>query len=159
MPNVGPTHPNVCRFICHEPCADYTVSLRGLEGQERKNQLLLCHERGANRLLDLCFANGGVYIKVAQHIGQLDHMLPSEYVTKMREHALDKVRFPNLHISFSARRAVCRSLNTRVSLNRPCLGTKLFDIQSNTFQQNLLSVRLQTIPNSRNIQHSTVENY
>src|SRR5690348_16108558 len=37
---------------------DYKLSLRpGLEGNERKQVLHECHQRGADRLLQLCFAN------------------------------------------------------------------------------------------------------
>lgn len=42
------------------------------------------HKIGAEKLLDLCKANKGVYIKVGQHIGALDYLLPTEYVTKLR---------------------------------------------------------------------------
>ncbi|KAM3964897.1 aarF domain containing kinase 1 [Aphomia sociella] len=42
------------------------------------------HQIGAEKLLELCKANKGVYIKVGQHIGALDYLLPNEYVTTMR---------------------------------------------------------------------------
>ncbi|KAJ8687845.1 hypothetical protein QAD02_023640 [Eretmocerus hayati] len=42
------------------------------------------HSFGAKKLLQLCCANKGVYIKVGQHIGALDYLLPKEYVTTMR---------------------------------------------------------------------------
>ncbi|XP_043476924.1 aarF domain-containing kinase 1 [Leptopilina heterotoma] len=42
------------------------------------------HKFGAQKLLELCCANKGVYIKVGQHIGALDYLLPQEYVTKLR---------------------------------------------------------------------------
>ncbi|XP_029048676.1 aarF domain-containing kinase 1 [Osmia bicornis bicornis] len=42
------------------------------------------HKYGAEKLLELCCANKGVYIKVGQHIGALDYLLPSEYVHTMR---------------------------------------------------------------------------
>ena len=51
--------------------ADYKVSLRGKAGEDRAAALEGCHERGAHRLMKLCFANGGIYIKLGQHIGQL----------------------------------------------------------------------------------------
>ena len=38
------------------------------------------HARNARRLLDLCRANGGVYVKVGQHLANLDLLLPAEYV-------------------------------------------------------------------------------
>lgn len=42
------------------------------------------HKYGAKKLLELCCANKGVYIKVGQHIGALDYLLPQEYVQTMR---------------------------------------------------------------------------
>jgi aarF domain-containing kinase len=33
---------------------------------------------------DLCFKNGGLYVKFGQHVAQLDHILPREYVEVMR---------------------------------------------------------------------------
>ena len=47
------------------------MTLRGLEGEEREEAKRGCHQRGANRLLDVCFRNGGIYIKLGQHIGML----------------------------------------------------------------------------------------
>lgn len=38
------------------------------------------HQRNAFRLLDLCRNNGGVYIKVGQHLANLDLLLPEEYI-------------------------------------------------------------------------------
>ncbi len=38
------------------------------------------HQRNANRLLQLCRTNGGVYIKVGQHLANLDLLLPDEYL-------------------------------------------------------------------------------
>jgi len=70
---------------------DYKKCLSSkLEGEERQKELSACHERGAERLLQLCFANGGVYTKLGQHIGQLDHLLPEEYVLTMRNNLLDR---------------------------------------------------------------------
>lgn len=42
------------------------------------------HKYGAQKLLELCCANKGVYIKVGQHVGALDYLLPQEYVYTMR---------------------------------------------------------------------------
>lgn len=47
------------RSLAHP--ADYKFSLRGLEGGAYAAALHDCHERGAARLVDLCFANGGIY--------------------------------------------------------------------------------------------------
>lgn len=69
---------------------DYIFSLRGLQAEEREAAKRECHQRGANKLLEVCFKNGGIYIKLGQHLGMLDHLLPSEYVVTMRDNMLDK---------------------------------------------------------------------
>ena len=51
--------------------ADYKWSLWGLEGEARDAEMRRCHLRGAYRLLGVCFANGGIYIKLGQHIAML----------------------------------------------------------------------------------------
>ncbi|KAJ4441514.1 hypothetical protein ANN_11370 [Periplaneta americana] len=42
------------------------------------------HRKAAEMLLDLCCTNRGVYIKVGQHIGALDYLVPPEYVDTMK---------------------------------------------------------------------------
>nr|CAG4643863.1 EOG090X047B [Lepidurus arcticus] len=42
------------------------------------------HQRSADRLLGLCLANGGVFIKVGQHVGALDYIVPPEYVKTLK---------------------------------------------------------------------------
>lgn len=42
------------------------------------------HKIGAEKLLELCLTNKGVYIKVGQHVGALDYIIPEEYVSTMR---------------------------------------------------------------------------
>lgn len=46
--------------------ADYKVTLASAPpaGPERSAALSGCHERGAERLLQLCFKNGGIYTKL-----------------------------------------------------------------------------------------------
>ncbi|KAJ8938163.1 hypothetical protein NQ318_011928 [Aromia moschata] len=51
---------------------------------EYKELKSICHKRSAEKLLDLCCTNKGVYIKVGQHIAALDYLLPSEYVETMK---------------------------------------------------------------------------
>jgi aarF domain-containing kinase len=41
------------------------------------------HQTAASRLLRLCHVNRGVYIKVGQHLANLDYLLPSEYITTL----------------------------------------------------------------------------
>lgn len=51
------------------------------EYQEEKSRT---HKIAAEKLLKLICINKGVYIKVGQHIGALDYLLPPEYVQTMR---------------------------------------------------------------------------
>ncbi|CAI5945365.1 unnamed protein product [Closterium sp. NIES-65] len=48
-----------------------------------------CHLRCADRLQAMCFKNGGIYIKLGQHIAQLDYIVPEEYVIVMKESMLN----------------------------------------------------------------------
>ena len=56
--------------------ADIEEKLGTMEGVSAKSQL---HRKAAHRLLDLCRQNGGVYIKVGQHLANLDYLIPQEY--------------------------------------------------------------------------------
>ncbi|CAK9135788.1 unnamed protein product [Ilex paraguariensis] len=71
---------------------DYEYSLWGLpEGSiERSRAKHEVHIRGACRLQELCFQNGGIYIKLGQHISQLEYLVPQEYVQIMRESMLNR---------------------------------------------------------------------
>ncbi|XP_077215011.1 ABC2 homolog 9 [Tasmannia lanceolata] len=71
---------------------DYEYSLWGLpEGSvERSIAKHKVHTRCARRLQELCFQNGGIYIKLGQHIGQLEYLVPQEYVQTMRASMLNK---------------------------------------------------------------------
>lgn len=58
-------------------CAtDYKWSLRGLAGPELEAAQRAVHQRSADRLQRLTFANGGIYIKIGQHIAQLVRSRP-----------------------------------------------------------------------------------
>lgn len=61
---------------------DYKFSLRGYEdcSDESLKAWSNCHRRAAERLLDLCCKNGGIFIKVGQHIAALQYLVPMEYV-------------------------------------------------------------------------------
>jgi ABC1 atypical kinase-like domain len=58
--------------------ADAEAKLATMEGQSSKSAL---HRKSAQRLLQLCRDNGGVYIKVGQHLANLDYLIPQEYIT------------------------------------------------------------------------------
>lgn len=51
---------------------------------EYKAEKSRTHSLAADKLLDLICTNRGVYIKVGQHIGSLDYLLPPEYVRTMK---------------------------------------------------------------------------
>lgn len=42
------------------------------------------HTRSALHLRDMCCVNRGCFIKVGQHIGALEYLLPKEYVDVMK---------------------------------------------------------------------------
>uniref|UniRef100_T1IWN6 Protein kinase domain-containing protein n=1 Tax=Strigamia maritima TaxID=126957 RepID=T1IWN6_STRMM len=64
---------------------DYKLSLvMDPNSDEYQDVLSDVHWRSARKLLDLCCVNGGVFIKVGQHIGALEYLLPYEYVTTMK---------------------------------------------------------------------------
>ncbi|KAG5557972.1 hypothetical protein RHGRI_008026 [Rhododendron griersonianum] len=71
---------------------DYEYSLWGLQEDsiERSKVKHAVHVRSAHKLEELCFKNGGIYIKLGQHIGQLEYLVPQEYVKRMRESLLDR---------------------------------------------------------------------
>ncbi|KAK8947431.1 putative ABC1 protein [Platanthera zijinensis] len=71
---------------------DYEYSMRGLkegsiEWSKAKHEV---HNRCAYRLRELCFRNGGIYIKLGQHLGQLEYVVPQEYVHIMRTSMLKR---------------------------------------------------------------------
>lgn len=66
--------------------ADYKISLRKCneDTDECKQKWSDVHTRSAERLLKLCSANGGAFIKVGQHIASLDYLVPPEYCEVLR---------------------------------------------------------------------------
>jgi hypothetical protein len=57
--------------------ADAEETLETMEGGSKRSRL---HNRSAQRLLELCRQNGGVYVKVGQHLANLDYLIPREYI-------------------------------------------------------------------------------
>ena len=41
------------------------------------------HQRAAERLLDGCLKNGGLYIKLGQGLVSMNHLLPKEYINTL----------------------------------------------------------------------------
>jgi len=60
---------------------DYKWTLRGLddESEEYASYLTQIHQRAAQRVLDTCLANTGLYIKFGQGLVAMNHILPKEY--------------------------------------------------------------------------------
>ncbi|CAG9856848.1 unnamed protein product [Phyllotreta striolata] len=54
------------------------------QSEEYKKVKSECHKKSAEKLLELCCTNKGVYIKVGQHIAALEYLLPTEYVQTMK---------------------------------------------------------------------------
>ncbi|PJF18354.1 hypothetical protein PSACC_01836 [Paramicrosporidium saccamoebae] len=59
------------------------VDLHPLGEEEWRRRRNKVHMRGAQRLLLLFQQNGGIYIKVGQHLAALEYILPPEYSSKM----------------------------------------------------------------------------
>ncbi|XP_070578441.1 aarF domain-containing protein kinase 1-like [Ptychodera flava] len=66
--------------------ADYKITLKGVDRKSEVYRQLMSkiHLRSAIRLREMCCANGGVFIKVGQHVGALEYLLPAEYVQTMK---------------------------------------------------------------------------
>ncbi|OWA51706.1 putative aarF domain-containing protein kinase 1 [Hypsibius exemplaris] len=47
-------------------------------------ELSRVHQRSAEKLKELCCKNRGAFIKVGQHLGSLDYLVPPEYVNTMK---------------------------------------------------------------------------
>lgn len=52
--------------------------------KEYRDKRSIAHQKAADRLLKLCCLNRGVYIKVGQHIGSMEYLLPIEYVNTLK---------------------------------------------------------------------------
>ncbi|KAL3719629.1 hypothetical protein ACJRO7_004584 [Eucalyptus globulus] len=63
---------------------DYEVSLRGLsrDSEEYLRKLSEVHSRSAKRILELCEANKGFYVKAGQFVAAL-RQVPEEYISKL----------------------------------------------------------------------------
>ncbi len=68
---------------------DYKLNLLSLNANDDPQlydtTLSKIHLRSAKRLKQVFCSNGGAFIKVGQHIGGLDYLLPDEYVRTMKE--------------------------------------------------------------------------
>lgn len=67
---------NITKLLSRLVCDLLCIVVRPLT----QPQLSQIHERSALRLREMCSRNGGLFIKVGQHIGALEYLLPKEYV-------------------------------------------------------------------------------
>lgn len=65
---------------------DYWWSLLNLEEDSKEYEEVICkvHQRCANRILQGCLKNGGLYIKLGQGLACMDHVLPREYTSTLK---------------------------------------------------------------------------
>ncbi|CAK8682618.1 unnamed protein product [Clavelina lepadiformis] len=65
---------------------DYKWSLYKLEvdSKEYETAKSQTHSRSAKKMLTLCWRNRGTYIKVGQHLGGMDYLLPPEYTKVLK---------------------------------------------------------------------------
>ncbi|XP_070496010.1 uncharacterized aarF domain-containing protein kinase 5 isoform X2 [Chironomus tepperi] len=66
---------------------DYQIDLYGLDekSDEYKKKIKEVHLKAANRLLDGCLLNGGLYIKIGQGFSAINHILPIEYTDTLKK--------------------------------------------------------------------------
>ena len=50
------------------------------ESKEYQSALRAVHKRSAQRILNACLKNGGLYIKLGQGLVTMNHILPREYL-------------------------------------------------------------------------------
>nr|CAD7595381.1 unnamed protein product [Timema genevievae] len=64
---------------------DYWWSLRGLDEASDEYEVAVSpvHQRSAERILDGCLKNGGLYVKLGQGLVSLNHILPREYLNTL----------------------------------------------------------------------------
>lgn len=84
--NIGVVRFGRAAWIVGKVSVDYKFSVSDLtdESEETLEKWSQCHRRSARRLLKLCSQNGGVFIKVGQHIAALDYLVPPEYVDTLK---------------------------------------------------------------------------
>ncbi|XP_063244537.1 uncharacterized aarF domain-containing protein kinase 5 isoform X3 [Bacillus rossius redtenbacheri] len=63
---------------------DYWWSLRGLGDVEAEVASHAVHQRAADRILDGCLRNGGLYIKLGQGLVSMNHILLKEYLNTLK---------------------------------------------------------------------------
>ena len=68
---------------------DYFLIFRKADEENFDEKLKSVHLASANKILEACMLNGGLYIKVGQGVAAINHILPEEY-TKTLSQLQDK---------------------------------------------------------------------
>jgi len=66
---------------------DYKFSLLSLDPETTENYDEIksqVHTRAAQTMLNLCWRNRGTYVKIGQHLGGMDYLLPEEYCKELK---------------------------------------------------------------------------
>ncbi|KAL7015379.1 hypothetical protein ACKWTF_016418 [Chironomus riparius] len=74
-------------MIACQMSLDYQIDLFGLDenSEEYKTKVKEVHLKAANRLLEGCLLNGGLYIKIGQGFSAINHILPIEYTDTLKK--------------------------------------------------------------------------
>ncbi|KXJ79918.1 hypothetical protein RP20_CCG027554 [Aedes albopictus] len=66
---------------------DYIWSLWGLDenGPNYEGIISQVHQRAADRILNGCLTNGGLYIKIGQGVAAMNHIIPKEYISTLKK--------------------------------------------------------------------------
>uniref|UniRef100_A0A915CUW7 Protein kinase domain-containing protein n=1 Tax=Ditylenchus dipsaci TaxID=166011 RepID=A0A915CUW7_9BILA len=85
LENIGLIRFGRAGFTASSVIIDYKWSLFGLstDNDTYQTKLKACHSRSAQKLLDLARNNGGVFIKIGQHVAALQYLLPDEYTSTL----------------------------------------------------------------------------
>lgn len=96
MQSIGAVRFGRTAFSVAVVVVDYKRSLHGLDPKTPLYRKMMSevHTRSALRLREMCCLNGGCFIKVGQHIGALEYLVPKEYVQVMKVLHNDAPRTP-----------------------------------------------------------------
>ncbi|EAT32931.1 AAEL014826-PA, partial [Aedes aegypti] len=66
---------------------DYSWSLWGLDESDPNYEEVISgvHQRSADRILNGCLTNGGLYIKMGQGVAAMNHIIPKEYIRTLKK--------------------------------------------------------------------------
>ncbi|EDQ86515.1 uncharacterized protein MONBRDRAFT_33784 [Monosiga brevicollis MX1] len=94
-PHPNPSSLCLCPLHPYSYCRDWIAVLRVIwtykqalkadDSKTDRDQIMAnCHEQAAAILRQLFETNGGIYIKLGQHLGLLDYIIPEQYVKAMQ---------------------------------------------------------------------------